>query len=132
VFFASHILGAAREPRLHPPLMRLLRRPREQIDCLLGDALTETVGKIIAGAFNGHAEDLFALARNPDSDEFLRATLILATAFLTWNRRIDPAETRAFVEWFDEARPVPAAPCGSGKKFKKCCLGKPLHLEAAA
>ena len=61
VFFALHILGWAREPKLHAPLMRLLRWPEQQIDHLLGDAQTETLGSIVAGGFNGHAEDLFDL-----------------------------------------------------------------------
>ena len=39
--------------------MCLLHRPEEEIDELLGDAETEMLHAIIAGGFDGHAEDLF-------------------------------------------------------------------------
>lgn len=112
VFFALHILGWAREPKLHAPLMRLLHRPEAEIDHLLGDAETETLGSIIAGAFDGHAEDLFDLARDPEHDEFLRGSVMAVIAFLTWNGRIDAAKTRGFLEQFDDDRVVEAGDNG--------------------
>ncbi len=112
VFFALHILGWAREPKLHAPLMRLLRWPEQQIDHLLGDAQTETLGSIVAGGFNGHAEDLFDLAREPERNEFLRGSVMAAIAFLTWDGRIDAAKTRGFLEQFDDDRVMPAGDNG--------------------
>jgi hypothetical protein len=108
VFFALHILSTAREQRLRGPLMRYLRRPEAEIDEVLGEAETETLGKMIAGGFDGNATDLFELARNPERDEFLRGSVMGAIAFLTWDGRIDPAETRRFLEQFDDERIVPA------------------------
>ncbi len=112
VFFALHILAAAREPKLHAPLMRLLRRPETEIDELLGEAETEALGKIIAGGFDGHAADLFELALEPERNEFLRDSVMGAIAFLTWDGRIDAAETRRFLERFDDDRAMPAGDNG--------------------
>jgi len=112
VFFALHILGWAREPKLHAPLMRLLHRPEEELDELLGDAETETLGAIISGAFDGHAEDLFDLARDPARDEYLRGSVMGAIAFLTWDGRIDAAQTRGFLERFDDDRVIEAGDNG--------------------
>jgi hypothetical protein len=111
-FFALHILGVAREPGLHGPLMRLLHRPEEEIDELLGDTLTETLDAIIAGAFDGHAEDLFNLARDPERNEFLRSSVMRAITILTWNGRIDAAKTRGFIERFDDDRVIEAGDNG--------------------
>ncbi len=111
-FFALHILGVAREPRLHGPLMRLLHRPMAEIDALLGDAVTETLDAIVAGAFDGHAEDLFELARDAERDEFLRSSVMRAITILTWNGRIDAAKTRDFLERFDDDRVIEAGDNG--------------------
>jgi hypothetical protein len=112
LFFALHILGVAREPGLHGPLMRLLRRPEAEIDKLLGDAETETLDAMIAGAFDGHAEDLFDLARDPERNEYLRSAVMRAIAILTWNGRIDAATTRGFLEQFDDDRVIKAGDNG--------------------
>ncbi len=108
LFLALHILGAGRVERLHAPLMRLLRRPIDELDELLGDAKTETLGKIIAGGFNGNANDLFELLYEPSIDEFMRDSVFGAVAFLTWAGRIDAAVTRDFLLRFDVDRPIPA------------------------
>jgi hypothetical protein len=112
VFFALHILSVAHEPGLHGPLMRLLRRPGEEIDELFGDAETETLDAMIAGAFDGDAEDLFNLARDPERNEFLRSAVMRAITILTWNGRIDAARTRGFVERFDDDRVIEAGDNG--------------------
>jgi hypothetical protein len=112
VFFSLHILAVARQPRLHGPLMRLLHRPAGEVDQLLGTAETETLDAIIAGAFNGHAEDLFDLARDPERDEFLRGSVMAAIAILTWNGRIDAAVTRDFLKRFDDDRVIEAGDNG--------------------
>ena len=107
LFLAMHILGGGRVQRLHEPLMRLLRRPNDELRELLGDAKTETLGKIVAGAFDGNADDLFGLLCEPALDEFLRSSIFGAVAFLTWAGRIDESVTRAFLERFDQQRPIP-------------------------
>jgi uncharacterized protein len=108
VFFALHILAVAREPGLHGPLMRLLRRPENELHTLFDSAIVESLGKMIAGAFDGTTDDLVALAGDSAGNEFLRSAVIGAIGFLTWDGRIDAAVTRGVLErmyrerWFQE------------------------------
>ena len=106
-FIGLHILAAARDQRLFAPLVQLLRRSSAEVDKLLGDAHTMTLPSILVSCFDGNADDLCALIRNPAVDEFTRDSLFRALAFLTWEGRIDPAATRDFIEQFGRDRPVP-------------------------
>jgi hypothetical protein len=60
LFRGIHILGAARDRDACRPLLRLLRRPFEDVDYLLGDAITESLAKIVTGVFDDDVEALFA------------------------------------------------------------------------
>jgi hypothetical protein len=56
-----HILGGARDRETCQPLLRLLRRPFDEVDNLLGDAVTESLAKIVTGVFDDDIDALFAL-----------------------------------------------------------------------
>lgn len=107
LFWGVHILAAVRDRRAYLPFMRLLRRPSDEVDRLLGDAVTATMPKIVAGLFDGDADVLFALLAEHDWDEFLRQALFGALAFLTAEGRIDRAATVQFLKRFDEERLAP-------------------------
>lgn len=106
-FIGLHILAAARDRRLFEPLVRLLRRPSEEIKKLLGDADTMTLPRIVVGCFDGNVAELFALLRDPAVNEYTRDSLFRALAFLTWEGRIDRAAAHDFVDRFGKDRPVP-------------------------
>ena len=108
LFIALHILGGGRMSRLHAPLMQLLRRPIDELQELIGDsAMTATLGKIVAGGFNGNADDLFDLLCEPGLDPFVRSSVFGAVAFLTWAGKIDASATRAFLRRFNQLRDLP-------------------------
>ena len=52
LFRGLHILGGARDRAACQPLLRLLRRPFDEVDALLGDAVTESLAKIVTGVFD--------------------------------------------------------------------------------
>jgi hypothetical protein len=104
LFFGTHILGGARNPAAFAPLMRLLRRPATELDMLFGDAIPETLPRIVAGVFDGDVETLFGIAADAAVDLFVRQSLLGAIAFLTWDGRIDAALTHAFFERFYDER----------------------------
>lgn len=104
MFFGTHILGGACNPAAFAPLMRLLRRPADELETLFGDAVPETLPRIVAGVFDGDVETLFGIAADATVDLFVRQSLLGAIAFLTWDGRIDAALTRAFFERFDDER----------------------------
>ena len=73
LFRGIHILGAARDSQACQPLLRLLRLPFQDLDDLLGDAVTESMAKIVAGVFDGDTDALFALMIDSSIDGFIRA-----------------------------------------------------------
>ena len=109
LFRAVHILGAARATAACQPILRVLRRPVEEVDDMLGDTLTETLPRIVASVFDGDAPALFAAIADRRIDEAARWSLLTAVAFLTWDGRIGTAATHAFLQGFGTGRLAPAA-----------------------
>jgi hypothetical protein len=106
LFRGLHILGAARDRESCQPLFRLLRRPFDEVDVLLGDTVTEGLAKIVTGAFDDNIDPLFALIADSSIDEFIREALFGAATFLAWERRIDRDRLREFLVRFHEERPA--------------------------
>lgn len=104
VFRGLHILGGARDSQACCPLLRLLRRPDDEIDDLLGDTVTEGMARIIAGVFDGDVEALFGVAVDRSIDEFIRRALLGAATFLAWEGRIEHDVMQRFLEQFYEER----------------------------
>jgi hypothetical protein len=100
-FRGLHVLGGARDDRAFQALMLLLRRPIDDLDDLLGDAITETLPKIVAGVYDGDLDLLLQMIADPDVDEFVRGALFGAATFLAWEGRIDREAFRRFLERFD-------------------------------
>lgn len=106
-FYGLHILGAARDPRAFPALIRILQLPPKWLDHFLGDALTETIKRVAIGTFDGQADALFALIANTEADEYARLDMLGATAFLAFEGRIELAAAKSFLVRFDEERLAP-------------------------
>ncbi|UPK07284.1 DUF1186 domain-containing protein [Bradyrhizobium sp. 170] len=106
LFRGIHILGGARDRQACQPLLRLLRRPQEELDDLLGDAITESMAKIVAGVFDDDIDTLFALMADRSIDEFIREAFFGAATFLAWDRRIERSRLREFLVRFYEERPA--------------------------
>ena len=104
LFRGLHILGGARDTRTFKPLMLLLRRPPEEIEYLLGDAITENLSKIVVGVFDGDSDALLAAIADSHIDEFARDALFGAAAFLAWNGQIDRDHLQQFLSRFYEER----------------------------
>ena len=106
LFRGLHILGAARDREACQPLLRLLRRPFDEVDALLGDTVIESLAKIVTGVFDDDADALFALIIDRSIDGFIREALFGAATFLTWERRIPRDRFREFLVRFLEERPA--------------------------
>lgn len=106
LFRGVHILGAARDREACQPLLRLLGRPFGEVDVLLGDAITESLAKIVTGVFDGDTDSLFALITDASIDGFIREALFGAATFLAWERRIDRDRFREVLVRFYEQRPA--------------------------
>ncbi len=103
-FYGLHILAAGRDGRSCRPLLRLLRRRSDELDALLGDALNETLPRILIGLFDGDARSYFDLANDQAADGAVRAGVLDTIAFLTWEGRIGREQTIHFLDRFDRER----------------------------
>ncbi len=108
LFWGVHVLGAARDGRLHAPLLRLLRRPAEPLGELIGDAVGTTLPRIVAGSFDGDPAALEDALLDREADEFVRWNLFGAYAFLVFSDRVPRERAEALLVRFDETRPARA------------------------
>jgi uncharacterized protein DUF1186/SEC-C motif-containing protein len=104
LFRGLHILGGARDREACQPLLRLLRRPFDEVDALLGDAVTESLAKIVTGVFDDDIDALFALMIDSSIDGYIREALFGAATFLAWEGRIQRDRYREFLVRFYEER----------------------------
>ncbi|MER9231347.1 DUF1186 family protein [Mesorhizobium sp. M0622] len=104
LFRGLHVLGGARDSQACQPLLRLLRRPEKETNRLLGDAITETMARIVAGVFDGDVDALFSVIADRSVDEFTREALLGAATFLTWEGRIERDRMQQFLERFFKER----------------------------
>src|SRR5207237_5179622 len=88
LFRGLHILGGARDREACQPLLRLLQRPTEEIDDLIGNTVTESLASIVTGVFDDDVDALFALIIDSSIDGFIREALFGAATFLAWANRI--------------------------------------------
>jgi hypothetical protein len=104
---ALFIVGGRRDPLGFEPLLRLLRRPQNEVEHLLGDATSAHLPGIAAGMFNGDTDALLDAAVDPRLEETTRDSLLAAATFLTWDGRIDRERMIAFLRRFDAERLAP-------------------------
>jgi hypothetical protein len=77
-----HMLGEWQERRAYRPLLRLLRRSTRTLDHTLGDAVTETSFRVIAGTFDGDLAPLFDAIMDARADAFARSSLMSALVLI--------------------------------------------------
>lgn len=97
---AFYLLGEWREPRAFRPLVHLHRQPTEVLDHLLGDAVTETSFRVMAGTFDGVLQPLFEAIDDPKADDFARGSLMSALVLIAQQRPTHRAAIEAHVREF--------------------------------
>lgn len=101
------IIGGRRDPLGFEPLLRLLRRPQDEVEHLLGDAASGHLPRIAAGMFDGDTDALFDAIADLQLEETIRDSLLAAATFLTWDGRIDRERMIALLKRFDAERLAP-------------------------
>jgi hypothetical protein len=137
LFFMFHLLGEWREKSAYWPLAVLLRLPRDVLDPILGDSVTETTHRVMAAVFDGDPEPLYAIIRDPEADEFVRAKMCQTIAMLTRRGELPRDATAAFLrDCFSQLEPREDCYVWSGWIDAVVWLGlaelKPLVKEAFA
>lgn len=75
---ATFLLAQWHETRAYHPLLRLLRRPTRTLDLTLGDAVTESAFRMVAGTFDGDLDPLFDSIMDLRADDFARGAMMCA------------------------------------------------------
>lgn len=104
---ALYIVGGRRDPLVFEPLLRLLRRPPDEVEELLGDVITVALQRMVAGVFDGNAHALFEAIVDLQLDESVREALLAAATFLTFDKRIELQQMVGFLGRFGTERRVP-------------------------
>lgn len=79
-----------------PALCRLLHDP-DAAGRVLGDAITETLRRVLVSVFDGDFLRLKALTDDVATDDFIRDASLSALAYLTRIGRVPEGETRAYL-----------------------------------
>ncbi len=130
-----HLLGEWRETSAYRPLARLLQSDSEKLEFALGDAITETSCRIMAGVFDGDPQPLYEIILERDADEFVRSQMCLALAMVASNGQLDRDEAARFLrDGFMNILPQADHPVWTGWQQSIAVLGlselKPLVEKA--
>lgn len=97
LFFMFHLLGEWREKSAYWPLAVFLRLPPDVLETILGDCITETSHRVMSAVFDGDPEPLYAIIRDREADEFVRAKMLQAITMLTRRGELPRDATAAFL-----------------------------------
>jgi uncharacterized protein len=105
LFIVVHLLGEKRETAAFDALCILASDP-ERADLVLGDAITETLPKILISTFGGETGPLRSLIAQPNANSFARHGALLAMAYLARSGQVADAEMRAWLaDLFETMQP---------------------------
>jgi hypothetical protein len=137
MFFMFHLLGEWREKSAYWPLAVLLQLPGDVLDTILGDSITVTSHRVMAAVFDGDPTPLYAIIRDREADEFVRAKMCQVIAMLTRRGELPREATAAFLrDCFSQLEPIEDCYVWSGWLDAVTWLGltelKPLAQQAFA
>ncbi len=98
LFIAFHLLGQWREKSAYRPLAAFLRRPTEEVQDILGDAVTETSHRVMAGVFDGDPNPLYEVILDVEADEFVRSRMFDALVIVTLRGELPREEAARFLQ----------------------------------
>lgn len=108
--FMFHLLGDWRATSAYRPLAQLLRLPPDEIEAILGDAVTVTSHRVMAAVFDGDPGPLYEVILDDQADEFIRSRMCEVLAMLVLSGDLARDEAARFLrDGFTNLRPQ--APC---------------------
>jgi hypothetical protein len=97
LFLIFHLLGEWRDKSAYRPLAQLLRRPSDEIESILGDAITETTHRVMATVFDGDPKPIYDVILDSEADEFIRSRMCEVVAMVTLRGELPRAEAARFL-----------------------------------
>ncbi len=92
-----HVLGEIGDGRAFAPLMRVLKLPTEELDRLLGDAITETLGSVLISLVGDRASALEDALTDLDIDDFVRSAIFEAWTAQVLTGKVSRQKAKAFL-----------------------------------
>src|SRR5258708_20262557 len=83
LFFIFHLFGEWHEKSAYRPLARLMRCSRDDVDEILGGAITDTSHREMAAVFDGDPGSLYEVILDPEADECIRSRMLEVLARVT-------------------------------------------------
>lgn len=97
LFLVIHLLAEKRETAAFKPLCQLLR-DAEAVESIFGDAIGETLSRVMISLHDGDWQALKSLIEDPDIDMFVRHAALQAWAYFTSTGGISLEETRQYLQ----------------------------------
>jgi hypothetical protein len=134
LFLALHLLGEWKETKAYHPILRMLHLPDIILDRVFGDALTETVYRVLASVYDGNPKPLYDVVLNEKIDAFMRWNMFSTMIVLVLDGRLDKQEATFFLrEAFEKIKPQKNNPIWAGWLDAVASLGlddlRPLAKE---
>jgi hypothetical protein len=79
---AMFLLAQFREPRALAPLVKICHLPEDDLEFLLGDVITESLGSILASVCKDDIAPIQSIVENEELDEFVRSAALSALVTL--------------------------------------------------
>ena len=106
LFYAFHLLGEWRATAAYRPLARLLALEDDEVQEVLGDAVPETVHRIMAQVFDGDPQPLYAVIEAERADPFVRSRMLETLAMLVLRGELAREEVARYLrDAFSNLRP---------------------------
>ena len=96
LFYAVHLLGDRGDTAAFDDLCALAGDP-DRADLILGDALTETMPRILVSCFAGDPAPLQRLIERRDADAVIRGAALIALAYLAAAKRLTRTALHAYL-----------------------------------
>jgi hypothetical protein len=94
--YAVYLLAQFRDCRAYPLIIELCGAPREVLEDLWGDTITEGLSRIIASVFDGNPEPIKSVAENPSIDDFVRGAMLGSLVVLSFEEKLGRADVMAY------------------------------------
>ncbi|MEI8121150.1 MAG: DUF1186 domain-containing protein [bacterium] len=94
--YSMYLLAQFREQSAYPLIIELCRLPRETLDDLLGDTITEGLSRLIASVCDGNVTPIKSIVEDASVDEYVRGSALRSLAVLVYTGMIPRSDVIAY------------------------------------
>lgn len=97
-FYALYLLGEFQDRAYFPQIMELVSLPRDTVEYLIGDCVTEDLRDILYNTYDGDIALLKGSIQNRDIDEFVRSAMLDIMGQLYLDGSLEENEWKSFLK----------------------------------